>query len=262
MRPQRFPRRAGIATLRERRALADRVIRVTLHADDFAHEWPRQQPGEIITLLFAPPDERIVLPREGWTFPPDVEPQPWRNYTVRRHRPTRGEIDVDIVLHEPRGPACTWAELAPLGCGVGYAGPRVDFAPHDDADWLLLCGDETAIPAIGAIIESAPERQHVIAVIEVPDAKAEPALDLERERGAEVRWVHRGPAPPATTSHLADALRGLQFPPGEGQAWGAAESRVARDLRTVLRDERGMARARAHARGYWLRKGDWILDDD
>ena len=61
--------------------------------------------------------------------------------------------------------------------------------------------------------------------------------------------LHRDGAPAATTTHLADALRALDLPDGPGQAWGAAESRIARDLRTVLRDERGLPRSRAGARG-------------
>jgi NADPH-dependent ferric siderophore reductase len=257
---ERFPRRAGIAELTARTVLAPRMIRVTLRAEAFAGGWPIEQPGEIITLLFAPPGEPIVLPARGWTFPDGHEPQAWRNYTVRRHRPERCEIDVDVVLHEPRGPACTGAQEVPLGSPVGFAGPRIDFEPRADAEWLLLCGDETALPAIAAIIDTAPPGRDVIAVIEVPDRDAEAALDTRR--AADVRWVHRGAAAPATTTQLADTLRTLDLPAGDGQAWGAAESRVARDLRAVLRDERGLPRGRAHARGYWLRSGDWVLDED
>jgi hypothetical protein len=29
----------------------------------------------------------------------------------------------------------------------------------------------------------------------------------------------------------------------------------------VLRDERGMPSALATARGYWLRAGDWVIDE-
>jgi NADPH-dependent ferric siderophore reductase len=73
--------------------------------------------------------------------------------------------------------------------------------------------------------------------------------------------VHRGGAPAATTTHLAEAVRALPLPTGVGQAWGAAESGVARDLRTVLRDEHGLPRTHARARGYWLRSGDWLDED-
>jgi len=248
----RFPVRTGVATLVERISLSPRMLRVTLHCDDFGHRWPIQQPGEIITLLFVPLGEPIALPERGWVFPGGAK-QEWRNYTVRRHRPRDYEIDVDVVLHEPKGPACTWAARTPLGAQVGYAGPRVDFAPRPGAEWLLLAGDETALPAIAAILET-PRPIPTVAVVEVHDAREE--LDVPG-----VKWVHRDGAPAATTTHLADALRKLPLPNGAGQAWGAAESRIARDLRAVLRDERGMPRSHATARGYWLRSGEWDLGD-
>ncbi|HEX5922987.1 MAG TPA: siderophore-interacting protein [Baekduia sp.] len=171
---ERFPRRAGVATLKARRALTPRMIRVTLQSDDFGATWPIEQPGEIITLLFLDRDEEIVLPVTGWRFPAGATEQEWRNYTVRRHDPVTGEIDVDVVLHEPRGPACTWAQASPIGAGVGFAGPRVDYTPRDGASWLLLRGDETALPAIAAILEEPPATaERILAVVEV-----DPATDL------------------------------------------------------------------------------------
>ena len=124
---------------------------------------------------------------------------------------------------------------------------------REGAGWLLLCGDETGLPAIAAILEAPPVAE-VLAIVEVADAAER--LDLPG-----VTWVHRDGAPAATTTHLADAVRELELPKGAGQAWGAAESRVARDLRAVLREERGMPRAHATARGYWLRAGEWDLGD-
>ena len=82
---ERFPRRSGIARLAARRQLTPRMIRVTLVCEGFHDDWPIQQPGEIITLLFVPPGEEIVLPLTGWRFPDDAPEQEWRNYTVRRH---------------------------------------------------------------------------------------------------------------------------------------------------------------------------------
>ena len=176
------------------------MIRVTVAGDGFGAAWPIQQPGEIITLLFPAPGEQIVLPLRGWRFPPGAPEQEWRNYTVRRHDPEAGEVDVDVVLHEPRGPACTGAAEAPLGAPVGYAGPRVDYAAHDEAEWLLLCGDETALPAIAAILESAaPARAQTLAVVEVPDPSEEQQLALPD--GAELRWVHRNGHRAVTSSH-------------------------------------------------------------
>src|SRR3712207_337455 len=188
----RFPRRTGVATLVDRTMVSWQTMRLALRCDAFGAEWPSRQPGEILTLLFPAPGEEIVLPEQGWRFPDGAPAQAWRNYTVRRHRPDAGEIDVDVVLHEPPGPACTGATLADIGGDVGYAGPRVDFTYRDDVDWLLLCGDETALPAIAAILEEAPPRP-VVAVVEVPDAAAETPVDVPP--GGRLHWVHRHRAP-------------------------------------------------------------------
>ncbi len=131
---RRFPLRAGLATVVRREPLTSRMLRITLRCSDFGADWPVQQPGEIITLCFATPDDDVVLPEEGWRFPAGAPEQPWRNYTVRSHRPQAGEIDVDVLLHEPRGPACTVASHCEVGWGVGFAGPRVDYAPMAGID--------------------------------------------------------------------------------------------------------------------------------
>jgi NADPH-dependent ferric siderophore reductase len=224
---ERFPRRAGVATVVARAMITPRMLRVTLRCEAFNGAWPISQPGEIITLLFTWPDEPIVLPEQGWRFPAGAPEQEWRNYTVRRHRPAAGEIDVDVVLHEPPGPASGRAAAAEVGSPVGFAGPRVDYAPRDGVDWLLLCGDETALPAIAAILETPPAAPSVLAVVEIADPDEEQPIALPP--GGRVEWVHRDRRPAATTTHLADAVRSLALPPGAGQAWGAAESKVARD---------------------------------
>jgi NADPH-dependent ferric siderophore reductase len=124
----------------------------------------------------------------------------------------------------------------------------------------VLCGDETALPAIAVILEAPPAARRVLALVEVPDASEKTPIDLPP--GGRLHWVHRDGAPAATTSHLADALRALALPEGPGQAWGAAESRVACTVRAILRDEHGLPRTHARAKGYWLRSGDWPDEED
>lgn len=257
---RRFPQRAGVARLTRREQLTPRMLRLTLNAPDFGPNWPIEQPGEIITLCFVTPDEPVILPLEGWRFPGGAAEQHWRNYTVRAHRPDAREIDVDVLLHVPRGPACSVASACEIGWEIGYAGPRVDFAPEPGAEWLLLAGDETALPAIAAILEQAPDGQPVVALVEIGGQDDE--CDVPLGPHHDLRWVHRGRTAAGVSRALVEAVRGIPMPAGAGQAWGAAESRVARDLRHVLREERGMPRSHARARGYWLRTGDWLDDEE
>jgi NADPH-dependent ferric siderophore reductase len=153
-----------------------------------------------------------------------------RTYTVRAARPDRGEVDVDVVLHGIEdghaGPAARWAASAVPGDRIVLLGPDrpgrgrmwgVEWAPPAAARSLLLAGDETAVPAVCAILEglggrpttaegasqrgTSEERTEarsrtdghgsrpVTALLEVPTAGD--ALNLALPAGVTVRWLPR-----------------------------------------------------------------------
>jgi NADPH-dependent ferric siderophore reductase len=172
-----------------------------------------------------------------------------RRYTSRRQDPAAGEVDVDFVLHGD-GPAATWAAAAAPGDVLGVASS----APLGDApaSWLLLVGDETALPAIGRILGTAPPDTRGVALVEV--AGPEEEQPLPGPAGVEVRWLHRAGAEPGTGTLLADAVAALD-PPAGGDlfAWVAAESAAVRAVRADLRDRWGLRRSQHHAIGYWRR---------
>ncbi|WP_035699386.1 siderophore-interacting protein, partial [Glycomyces tenuis] len=85
---------------------------------------------------------------------PDEEQCRVRTYTVRAVRPETGEVDVDMVVHEPEAghesPAVRWAlaaevgsELVLLGPDARYDGPHggLDFHAPENAE-VLIGGDE------------------------------------------------------------------------------------------------------------------------
>ena len=196
-----------------------------------------------------------MLPETGWRFPDGVD-QEWRNYTVRRHRPERGEIDVDVLLHEPLDRPRPGPRRRRSGPEVGFAGPRVDYAPRESAEWLLLCGDDTALPAIAAILEEPSSSDSVLAVIEVAGPEDEHS-DIDLPAGADVCWLHRGPRLAGTTSHLADALRELPLPAARDRSgappspgWHATcEPCCARSVPSNTRPSRQRATGCARATG-------------
>jgi NADPH-dependent ferric siderophore reductase len=172
-----------------------------------------------------------------------------RSYTARRQDPARGEVEIDFVLHGD-GPAAAWAVAAAPGAPLGVAGS----APlgHRPAGWLLLAGDETALPAITRILgEAAPGTRGTV-LVEVADATEEQPLAAPPE--VAVRWLHRGGTPPGESTLLADAVAALERPDGEDLfAWVAAESAAVRAVRADLRGRWGLGRAQHHAIGYWRR---------
>jgi NADPH-dependent ferric siderophore reductase len=235
------------------------MARITLSAPAFA-DFGVTEPGEIITLGWAPDGDELVLPQLGWRFPDGKPEQHWRNFSVRSHDPGAATLDVDFYLHGDAGIAAAWALRAAPGDRVGFAGPRVHWAPREEATWSLLVADETGLPALLAILETLPDGHRSIALIEVADdgerQPVEPACE------ADVRWVTRGARPPGGTTVLADALREVELPHGPGQVWGGGESKVMRAVREHVRAERELPRGTVQALGYWKYDDDADWEDD
>jgi NADPH-dependent ferric siderophore reductase len=163
-----------------------------------------------------------------------------RRYTIRTARPDTGELDLDVLLHGS-GPGAGWGATAQVGDEVGFQGPRGKLV-LTDADWHLLCGDESALPAIAAVCEALTQPR--IALIECADRSDELPVP-----GA-VHWVHRGDRPPGTPDLLLPALADLDLPPGQGHGYLLGETRSMVALRAAL-EERGLAHDEIFVKGYW-----------
>src|ERR671921_1889646 len=113
----------------------------------------------------------------AWRALPVERRMPIRTYTIRALRGEHGEVDVDFVLHGATGPASAWAETAVVGDEIVLVAPNARFPgptggfewhPPADASCLLLAGDETAVPAICAIVESLPAGCDARVLLEIP----------------------------------------------------------------------------------------------
>lgn len=247
----------GSLTVTRVRALTPRMVRVSFTAPDGFVAWPDQQVklcfprGATLRLPPAASDEMrwyqafLAIPEES---------RPWmRSFTVPAFDPARGEIDVDFVLHGDAGPAVRWARTAALGQVLGRYGPsevyRTTLRP---GDWYLFAGDETAVPAIGSLLESLPHTARVVALLEVTDSADEQPLSTPD--AADVRWLHR-----SAGDSLLDTVRALPFPTGSVSAWLAGEAGAVRSLRRHLVHERGVPKRSIEFAGYWRRR---LTQDD
>ena len=168
-------------------------------------------------------------------------------YTVRRFRQEEGELDLWFVVHGHAGGVGGWAARAERGEPVALWGPRCSFHVPDDAEALLLVGDETALPAIAAILEESSLPARVL--IETIDRAH--VVELPRPEKAEVEWVFRGSTPPQESTALLEAIRKQQTSWSEGQvAFGAGESSRMLEVRRYLRGL-GAPPKRVHLTAYW-----------
>ncbi|WP_265523580.1 siderophore-interacting protein [Oerskovia flava] len=148
----------------------------------------------------------------AWRAQPDDRRNRLRTYTTRAVRHAEREVDVDVVLHGDSGPASRWAlsavagsELVLLGPNRRHEGPHggVEFAPPACSHALLLAGDETAVPAIAAILEDLPADAVGEAYLEVPETGDRFALAAPD--GVRVTWLARDGEPHGT--HLVPAVQ-------------------------------------------------------
>lgn len=248
---------------------------------------------------------KVVFPAPGLTFddmptgddwytvwralPPESR-LPFRTYTTRAVRNAEREVDVDMVAHDVSGPASAWIDRAQVGDEVLLLAPTVDrtgvsygvdFVPPAEVEQILLAGDETAAPAIAAILEQLPRDARGVVVLEVPDARdaaylpSHPGFDVHvsGREGAE-RHAHLVRTVTAVAPVLCAPGRGAEVEEIDVDhdilwevprakkggaalrsaplyAWLAGESSAIKTLRRHLVSEHGVDRRAVAFMGYW-----------
>jgi NADPH-dependent ferric siderophore reductase len=161
-----------------------------------------------------------------------------RYYTVRALR--GDDLEIDVVLHDV-GLVTEWASGDCVGDAVTVTAAQGSYALPADAEWQLLVGDLTAMPALHRIAAATSLRTRIWA--EVPDD-----LSDYLPTGPEVTWL----SPPAPgQSRLAEVVEQIDWPEGDGYFWMAGESAQMRAIRKHLMRVRGLPNAAYDVMGYW-----------
>lgn len=163
-----------------------------------------------------------------------------RDYTPRRFDVQSRELTIEFALHGD-GAASSWARKARPGDRAIVGGPRGSMIVPLEFDWHLLAGDTTALPAMRRRLEELPAgvRVTVVALADAGDR-----LPFTSAAQAEVHWVD-------SEDSLIERVRAFAVPAGEGFAWGAGEAAAMRRLRTVLVEEKGIAKEAMRVSAYW-----------
>lgn len=232
------------------RDITPAMRRVTVACGDPGHF---ASGGLHVRVLIPPRGREPVWPNVGLDsrviWPEGEDALAKRTYTIRAIDHARGELDIDVVLHD-ESPGSIWAREAKAGDRIGLLGPGGgDVIP---ADWYLLCGDETALPAIARIAEELPSSARASIVIEVADAAEQ--QDIASQAAIDVTWLHRKGAPAGSTDLLAQAVRDIVLPDqGTPFVFAGCEQAAARAIRKHLRTEKQLPKDRHLVAAYWRR---------
>ncbi|WP_027348687.1 siderophore-interacting protein [Halotalea alkalilenta] len=268
---QHLRRPAGSPAPRKKRApslfevlrterLSPRMIRVVLGGEGIDAFDENAYAAHIKLMLPRPGQREPSLPtlgEQGPVWPPASQRPIVRTYSVRACDRDKGELVVDFVAHGDEGPASRWALAARPGDRIGIAGPGGPMPMLKPADWTLLAGDMTALPAIAAMLERLPEDARGCALIEIPDPAER--QELRHPSGVELRWLVREAKSPSESRLLLDAAIALDIPSQASLfAWVGGENAAVIALRDHLRDRHSLRKPMLYAVPYWK----YTLDEE
>jgi NADPH-dependent ferric siderophore reductase len=250
-RSERPKRRMLQTKVHDVQRLTPHLIRVVVGGEDlegfavgaFTDHYVKLQippPGAPYSAPFDPEDVKARLPREQWPRT--------RTYTVQDWDEAKKLLTIDFVHHGDSGVAGPWAAAAKPGDGLQLMGPGGAYTPDPDADWHLMVGDESVLPAISASLRRVPAGRpvHVIAEVDGPGDE----VPLETPGDLRLTWLHRN----GDEDLLFEAVRTLDFPPGAVHAFVHGEAAAVRAVRRHLLVDRGVPREALSVSGYWKRE--------
>jgi NADPH-dependent ferric siderophore reductase len=235
------------------KVLTPSLVRVVLEGGDLADLVMPDATDAYINAAFRPADapyDEVFDPQALRDSHPDAEQPARRRYTVRTWDAEAQQLTVDFVVHGDSGVAGPWAAAAKPGDVLVFTGPSGGYRPDPAADWHLMLGDESALPAIAASLEALPAgaRAVVRLVCDGPDHE----IELPSPAEVDLVWLHRQ-GDERDGSLLLAAVEAVDFGAGAPFGFVHGEADEIRAVRRHLLQERGLSRQDLSCSPYWRR---------
>jgi NADPH-dependent ferric siderophore reductase len=237
-----------------REQLSPNMVRIVAGGEGFADFVDNGYVDRYVKIAFPQPGVEYPEPLDLWRIRETMPREQWpftRTYTLRWVDEAARELAIDFVVHGDEGLAGPWAARAVPGDPLTFTGPGGAYNPSPAADWYLFAGDEAALPAIAAVLESLPAEAGGLVFLEV-DSDAD-ILQLSAPAGMRVTWVTRNGAPAGTGSRLVDAVADADWPDGRVDVFAHGERGYMKGLRQVFFEQRGLERSQVSLSGYWAK---------
>ncbi|WAJ43877.1 ATP-binding cassette domain-containing protein [Mycobacterium sp. Aquia_216] len=169
-----------------------------------------------------------------------------RAYTISEADVPAGRFAVDVVLHDPAGPASKWARTVEPGATIAVmslmGSSRFDTPDEQPAGYLLI-GDSASIPGMNGIIGTVPDDVPIEMYLEQHDAN-DTAIPIAQHPRLRVHWVAR-----RDEKALADAIETRDW--SNWYAWATPEATTLKNVRKRLKEAFGFPKSEVHAQAYW-----------
>lgn len=230
--------------------LSESMQRISLRGKGLV-DFPLDSGGAHIKLFLPREHQDVpVLPtvgENGVVWPGADEKPITRTYSVRHFCPQESVLDVDFVLHGD-SPASGWAAKAQVGDNIGIAGPGGPDPLLAPAEWHILAGDLTALPAISALIEKLPVSAQGHAYIEIDQLTDQ--IGIHNRSQLIIHWLLRQP----DRLVLVDAVEATDVPEDiKLSAFIAGENSSVVAIRNYLAQHYRLSKATMYAVPYWRR---------
>lgn len=241
-------------TVLRREELSPHMVRIIAGGEGFSSYTNNAFVDRYVKIAFPQPWVAYPEPLDLWTIRETMPREQWpytRTYTVRWVDEAARELAIDFVIHGDEGLAGPWAAAAAPGDTIVFTGPGGGYNPDRAADWYLFAGDEAALPAIAAAIESLPPEALGKAYLEV-DSEAD-IQAVAAPAGVELTWLLRRGTPAGSSELLIDAVRNSEWLDGRVHVFAHGERGYMKALRDVFFVQRGLERSQVSLSGYWAK---------
>lgn len=240
----------AILTVQRVEWVSPSLVRLTVGGEGLAQFHDNEYTDRYVKILFADPAFGLEPPYDMEALRADAPEQlpTRRTYTVRASNTDAERADerwlaIDFVVHGSEGVAGPWAAQAKPGDTIVLSGAGGKYAPDAEADWQLLIGDLSALPAISSALEALPAhaRGHVFLSVENGEDRVLPPVP----RGVAVHWSE-------SDDELLSALEQFEWPSGTPQVFAHGEREAIKRVRKVLA-QRDIPRESISISAYWAR---------
>lgn len=226
-----FGARDHVATVLETERIAPHFVRIRMTSATLFED-AEAEPAAWLRFWF--PDPRGS----------DTEFQ--RAYTISEADVATGRFAIDVVLHEPAGPASNWARTVEPGATIAVmslmGASRFDRPDEQPAGYLLI-GDSASIPGMNGIIGTVPDDVPIEMYLEQHDDN-DISIPIAQHPRLRVHWVRR-----RDEGSLAEAIEARDW--SDWYAWATPEASTLKNVRKRLRDAFGFPKSEVHAQAYW-----------